>query len=214
MAIKAPTGLLRGIAAVAAAAPKKAATPVRKPTAAPKPVAPPPAPPKIDPFEAMKRAFEQSELLKRGFADKWETANPFSQFFDENATKNMIAQKYQPDFTRESENLNYQDQTYRRDEADIFKNNFNVLQQNQANSGALFGGVRQFQNTDITNKRNNSLDAYAKDFTNKKFEMERNQRRLIDSQLQSEKDLKNQEWQERKRKDVANFNSSVPGYSF
>lgn len=223
---------------------------------APVQVAPQKAPVSNNPFDTLKKTALSNNILKEEIP--YEQINPFSQFFNADAARKFIEQTYKSEFEREKglindaynknkvrsqedyntnvNTLNASDQIFKRDNALGLQKAQTVTNQNLANSGSFYGGVRTGQLKELDDNNNRIVSDYQADFNRRKqaldtqnsrytqdldynktqadFNTNREQNRTIEDQFQREKDVKTEQYLDEKKRYYGNPQYKAPGYSF
>ncbi len=170
----------------------------------PQPLAQPVATAPQNPYDVLKQTALGNNLLKSEVS--FESLNPFSKYFDENLFRNSLQQGVQPEIDRVTGNLNANDQSYRTTEAKTYDNNTKALNQNLANTGSFYGGVRAGQQSNLDTSRNLNLADYTRSFNDQMLNTQRNYQRTIEDQVAAEKTKKAQGYAEEKTNYMKNPN--------
>lgn len=160
------------------------------------------APAAGDPFENLKNQALSSQILKE--IRPYEEVNPFTNFFNEQLVRDTFTKLFQPEQQRlsdiASQNYNLGVSNTNRG----FDQQIQTTNQNAANRGAFFGGVRGAQVGKVNEERGRSLGELLRTKEQDDFNRTREFNRQTEEQVQREKAFKNQQYLDEKNRYLTN----------
>lgn len=171
----------------------------------------------INPFSRFFDPNLAREVVTQAYKGEFDRQNGISSTIYQRA-KERAAE----DYNRQKTNLAEDDASYRTKEAKNFERTLSANDQNYANSGAFFGGAREGQRDLISEDRQADLNDYARRFAaavsgldmsqgrfledldfnkgNEDFDRERQQNRIVDSEVQNMEDEKRAMYEDEKQR--------------
>lgn len=154
------------------------------------------------PFDSLKQQALSSQMLKE--IRPFEEVSPFTDFFRENLVRQSFAQLLQPEQQRLQKIAEDQYGTQTGNLNRTFDRQVDTTNQNYANRGAFFGGVRNAGVGLVNDERNRSLGEALKQKQLEDFNRQRDYTRQLESQVQQEKAFKNQQYLDEKNRYLTN----------
>lgn len=134
----------------------------------------------------------------------YEEVNPFTNFFNEDLVRGTFSQLFKPEQDRLSQMAQQDYTTATGDVNRNFDTTVRNTNQNYADRGAFFGGVRNAGVNKVNEERDRSLGTLLTNKERTDFDRQREFNRQTEEQVQREKAFKNQQYLDEKNRYLTN----------